>query len=143
MKDKYIYPAIFEPGLNNRYSVTFPDLPGCFTEGSTLEEAYKMAQDALKLHLYCLENDSDILPNPTPPNDIQVVNGGFVSLVDAWMPGIRQSGQLKSVKKTLTIPKWLNDMAEHEGVNFSYLLQRALKEYLKELSENYADYDDF
>ena len=143
MKDKYIYPACFDPSSNSGYSVTFPDLPGCFTEGSTLDEAYRMAQDALKLHLYCLEKEGEVLPSPTSPNAIKVENGGFVSLVDVWMPGIRRSGQLKSIKKTLTIPKWLNDIAEHEGVNFSYLLQRALKDYLKEHSEDYADYDDF
>lgn len=143
MKEKYIYPACFDPSSNSGYSVTFPDLPGCFTEGSTLDEAYKMAQDALKLHLYCLEKEGDVLPIPTSPNAIKVENGGFVSLVDVWMPGIRRSAQLKSIKKTLTIPKWLNDIAEHEGVNFSYILQRALKDYLKQHSEDYVDHDDF
>ena len=142
MKDRYIYPAIFESDVDNRYSVSFPDLPGCFTEGDTLDDAYKMAQDALKLHLFSLEKDGEVIPPPTLPSDIKIPEEGFMSLVDVWMPAIRRSNQLKSVKKTLTIPKWLNDIAEREGINFSYLLQKSLKDYLKEHTEDYADYSE-
>ncbi len=87
--DRHIFPAIFEPGEKKGYCITFPDLPGCITEGDSLEEALRMAKEALELHLYSLEEDGDIIPSPTPPEGIAVPEGVFVTLVDAWMPLIR------------------------------------------------------
>ncbi|MDO7788671.1 type II toxin-antitoxin system HicB family antitoxin [Desulforamulus aquiferis] len=130
MKDKYIFPAIFQACEEGGYCVTFPDLPGCITEGDTMEEAFYMAKDALLLHLWCMEDEGDIIPEPTLPDMIQVIAGGFVSLVEVWMPSMRDKMANKAVNKTLTLPKWLNDLAEQEKVNFSYILQNALKQYL-------------
>lgn len=128
--DSYIFPAVFEPGEIKGYSVTFPDLPGCVTEGDTLEEALRMARDALELHLYGLEDDGDEIPVPTPPEKIDVPQNAFVAPVEAWMPLVRDEMANRSVKKTLTIPKWLNDLAEERRFNFSHILQTALKERL-------------
>jgi predicted RNase H-like HicB family nuclease len=128
--DKYIFPAIFELGENKGYCISFPDLSGCITEGETLEEAYNMAKEALELHLYGMEEDGDIIPIPTQPNKIKLNSDSFISLVEAWMPLIRNEMSNKAVKKTLTIPKWLNDEAENKKVNFSQILQAALKEHL-------------
>lgn len=128
--DKYIFPAFFEPGEKKGYVVTFPDLPGCITEGDDAEEALFMAKEALELHIYGLEEDSDPIPEPTVPERLNVPGKGFISLVEAWMPMVRDEMSNKAVKKTLTIPKWLNDMAEKRNVNFSHVLQTALKDYL-------------
>lgn len=128
--DRYIFPAIFEPGERNGYTVNFPDLPGCITEGETMEEALHMAKEALELHLYGMEEDGDQIPAPTRPEELTVPEKTFVSLVEVWMPIIRDEMENKAVKKTLTIPKWLNDVAEKSNVNFSQVLQSALKEYL-------------
>lgn len=128
--DSYIYPAVFENGAHHGYTVTFPDLPGCVTEGETLEEALHMAKEALELHLYGMEEDHDHVPLPSPPATIRLTAGCFVSLVEVWMPLVRDEMQNRAVKKTLTIPKWLNDIAEKKQVNFSQVLQLALKEYL-------------
>ncbi len=128
--DRYIFPAIFEPGLRKGYTVSFPDLPGCLTEGDTMEEALYMAKDALELHLYGMEEDGDLIPEPTRPEDVTIAPKSFISLIEVWMPVIRDEMQNKAVKKTLTIPKWLNDVAEKNNVNFSQVLQTALKEYL-------------
>jgi Uncharacterised protein family (UPF0150). len=65
--DRYIFPAIFESDGNGGYTVTFPDLPGCITEGDTLDEALYMAKDALELYIYNLEEDNEIIPDPTAP----------------------------------------------------------------------------
>jgi predicted RNase H-like HicB family nuclease len=127
--DNYIFPAVFEPGEIKGYIVTFPDLPGCVTEGDTLEEALRMARDALELHLYGME-DGDEIPGPTPPEKVGVLKGAFVVPIEAWMPLVRDEMANRSVKKTLTIPKWLNDLAEERQVNFSHILQTALKERL-------------
>ncbi len=128
--DKYIYPAVFTKGEAKGYCVTFPDLPGCITEGDTLEEAMLMAKEALALHLYGMEEDQDRIPQPTPPEKVSVADGSFVSLVEAWMPVIRDQIANRAVKKTLTIPKWLDDMAQKEKVNYSHILQAALKRHL-------------
>jgi predicted RNase H-like HicB family nuclease len=128
--DRYIFPAIFEPGEKKGYTVSFPDLPGCITEGDTMEEALHMAKEALELHLYGMEEDEDKIPNPSRPEELKVSEKSFISLVEVWMPVIRDEMENKAIKKTLTIPKWLNDVAEKNNVNFSQVLQSALKEYL-------------
>lgn len=129
-KDRYIYPAVFEPCEEGGYCVTFPDLPGCITEGDTLEEALHMARKALALHLWSMEDDGDAIPEPTPPQNVRPPQGGFVAPVEAWMVPLRDKIANKAVNKMLTLPKWLNDLAEERHVNFSQVLQRALKEYL-------------
>lgn len=128
--DRYIFPAIFEPGEIKSYTVTFPDLPGCITEGDTMEEALHMAKDALELFMYGMEEDNETIPEPTAPENIAVPQKAFVSLVEVWMPIVRDEMENRAVKKTFTIPKWLNDIAEKNKVNFSQVLQSALKEYL-------------
>jgi len=128
--DRYIFPAIFDICVEGGYCVTFPDLSGIVTEGDTLEEAYSMARDALELCLYGMEQDNDPIPQPNLPSAIPIPPGGFVSLIEAWMPPVREEMLSRSVKKTLTIPKWLNDVAEQKNVNYSQLLQASLKEFL-------------
>ncbi len=89
-----------------------------------------MAKEALELHLYGMEEDGDAIPAPTPPEEIGVQKGAFITLIEAWMPFIRDVMASRAIKKTLTIPKWLNDLAEERQVNFSQILQTALKNYL-------------
>lgn len=128
--DRYIYVAIFTKD-NDVYNISFPDLPGCYTYGVTIEEAYNMAKEALELHLYGMEDDGDEIPTPTSAEDININYGkSFTTLVEAYMPLVRNQMLNKSVKKTLTIPKWLNDLAEKHNINFSQLLQDSLKNYL-------------
>lgn len=134
--DTYIYPAIFEPCEESGYTVTFPDLPGCITEGDNLKEAIYMAKDALELYIYNLEDDKEEIPFPSKPEDIKVSNGFFVVPIEAYMPLIRNEMANKAIKKTLTIPYWLNKIAEEKKVNFSQILQTALKEQL-----NIKDYN--
>ncbi|WP_168120953.1 type II toxin-antitoxin system HicB family antitoxin [Paenibacillus sp. HB172176] len=130
---KYIFPAIFDPNENGGYTITFPDLPGCITEGSDLEEAVLMAAEAMALHLYGMERDGDAIPLPSKPNEVSMEDtetGAFVSLIQSRTEPIRDELQNRAVKKTLTIPQWLNDEAEGAGLNFSQTLQFALKEKL-------------
>jgi predicted RNase H-like HicB family nuclease len=128
-KDRYIYPAIFNYA-DDGISVEFPDLPGCYTCGDNDEEALRMAKEALALHLYGLEEDNYPIPEPSPVNKLKVEPNQVVVLVEAWMPPFRDEMKHRAVKKTLTIPKWLDDLAREHNVNFSHLLQNALKEYL-------------
>ncbi len=128
-KDHYIYPAVFEYS-NDGISISFPDLPGCFSCANTDQEAIRMASDALSLHLYSLEEDNDEIPNPTPISDIRLESNQAVVLIEVYMPTMREAIENQSIKKTLTIPQWLNKIAVEKNVNFSQVLQSALKDRL-------------
>ncbi len=145
--NKYIFPAVFDPADEGEvgFTVTFPDLPGCITEGDTLQEAMAMAmaREAMELWLWDTEQNAETIPTPSRPQDIGIPKGAFVMFVTAWMNDIRDDMAHKAVKKTLTIPKWLNDEAERNKVNFSQVLQVlqvALKERLGIIE---PDHDDF
>ncbi len=129
MKEFPIYPAIFtyEP---EGISVTFPDLPGLLTCGEDDADALRMAKDGLELHLFGLEQEGAPIPAPTPAKEITAGAEQVVVLVEANMPLARREIRNVAVKKTLTIPQWLNEMAEKEHVNFSQVLQSALKDVL-------------
>ena len=129
LPSKYTYPALFQPETNGAYSVSFPDLDGCFTEGDTYDSAYANAVDALSLHLYGMEEDGETIPAASVPTPCAYA---LNVMVTAWMPPFREAMRNQSVKKTLTIPAWLNLEAERRNVNFSKLLQAALKEYLRQ-----------
>jgi len=129
---KYYFPAIFDPGTEKEegFTITFPDLPGCITEGSDMDEAVYMAKDVLAGFLYGMEEDGDEIPAPSNPSNIDLPKGAFISIVEVRTDYIRDEIENKAVKKTLTIPKWLNDAAENENINFSQLLQFAIKDRL-------------
>jgi predicted RNase H-like HicB family nuclease len=118
-----IYPAIFLTE-DVGYSVFFPDLVGCQTQGDSLEEALEMAEEALAIYLACKEDNNEALPAPSEPTAIKTNDKEFVSLVSCVTDKFRNN---KSVKKTLTIPFWLNEEAEKRDINFSQTLQEALK----------------
>ncbi|MCG5026842.1 type II toxin-antitoxin system HicB family antitoxin [Anoxybacillus flavithermus] len=128
-KDRYIYPAIFDYSSDG-ISVEFPDLPGCFTCGDTEEEAFKMAKEAMALHLYGLEQENEEIPHPSKVSEIQTENNQVIVFIEVWMPPFRHEMENKAVKKTLTIPKWLDDLAREHNVNYSQILQEALKKHL-------------
>jgi antitoxin HicB len=121
-----IYPAIFHKE-DGSYWVEFPDLPGCQSFGETLEETMKVAQEALGLYIISkLECDENI-PDPSEIGAIKIKEGN-ASYVATEIDNFRK--KTKSVKKTLSIPQWLNEAAEKQHVNFSSTLQKALKNQL-------------
>lgn len=129
MKDTYIFPAVFDYA-DDGISISFPDLPGCLPCADDLEEAVKNAKEAMMLHLYGMEEDNETIPEPTSVTNIQTENGQAIVLIDAFMPPFRERLKTRYIKKTLSIPSWLNAEAEHSGINFSAVLQEALKERL-------------
>lgn len=122
----YVYPAIFTPEEDGGYSVLFPDLEGCFTCGDNLADALFMAEDALALVLYGYEHDSRIIPTPSKASDITLSDGEFVNYVSCNTLEYRKRFNNKAVKKTLSIPEWLNETAMSMNINFSQVLQEAL-----------------
>lgn len=128
MSKKYYYPAIFTVE-DVGFSVRFPDIPGCYTEGDTIEEAYKMAASAIGLYAH-KEDGKFEFPKASAPDGIKLDKGEFLVLVEFDLVEYLKNTSDKAVKKTLTIPSWLNNLAEQNNVNFSNVLQNALKEYL-------------
>ena len=124
MKTKYTYPAIFKKEKNG-YFVNFPDIKPCYTEGATLEEAVIMAKDVLESRIEVALEKGETLPIPSR---FESLKGDKVMLIVADVENIKS--QTRFVKKTLSIPHWLNVAAEKEHINFSGVLQEALKERL-------------
>lgn len=127
---KLFYPAVFHPEETG-YSVSVPDLDGCFTEGGdTLEEAYNMAFDAIGLCITDILNNKQKVPAASVPKKISRDSDDFVVLVEFDMTAYLKKHDSKAVKKTLTIPSWLNEAAEEKHINFSAVLQDGLKKQL-------------
>jgi predicted RNase H-like HicB family nuclease len=118
-------------------SVRFPDLPGCNTYGDTAEQAHLEAREALGGFLCIMEQEEDIVPEPSSLDVIirQLDEGEAACDVQVYMPTIREAMDSKAVKKTLTVPKWLNDESERHNLNFSQILQDGLKRSLGALTE--------
>lgn len=129
LKNTYVYPAIFDYAEDG-ISVEFPDLPGCLTCGDTEDEAIAMAKEAMGLHLYGMEKDGDVIPTASSIKDISVDQNQVIVMIDVWMPLIRENINNQAIKKTLTIPQWLDELAKEKNVNFSRVLQDALKDLL-------------
>ncbi|MBR4581294.1 MAG: type II toxin-antitoxin system HicB family antitoxin [Lachnospiraceae bacterium] len=127
---KYIYPAVFTPEAEGGYSVTFPDIEGCFTCGNDLEEALSMAKDALSLMLVDIEDEKGDIPKASEINSLKMKKNEFASLIFADTMVYRQTLNNAAVKKTLSIPAWLNQAAIAAGINFSQVLQDALRAQL-------------
>lgn len=126
---KYVYPAIFTPE-DGAYSVLFPDLDGCYTCGDDLTDAMYMANDVLAFTLYDYEKNGRAIPKPSSSKDIETEGDAFVSYVMCDTLEYQKTNNNKAVKKTLSIPEWLNEMATDANINFSQVLQNALKEQL-------------
>lgn len=122
----YAYLAEFTKNENKSYTVTFPDLPGCITEGANFHEAQLMAKEALELHLYNLEDDNEALPHPSSPDSLNIACGGLISMIQANMLLTRMEMDNKRISKNCTLPKWLIKAAENEKLNFSKILEAAL-----------------
>lgn len=127
---KYVYPAVFTPESIGGYSINFPDLPHCYTQGDDMQDGYKMAEDVACSVLVDLENERQEIPAPSDPASLHLEPGEFTALIGADTLAYRQATDSRAVKKTLSIPNWLNLLAEKESVNFSQTLQEALKERL-------------
>lgn len=132
-----IYPACFFKEENG-YSVIFPDLNGLATCGETLDEAMRMAVDCLTGYIRWCKDDGDFIPAPSPMDQIDIeaiakdldpdspLGEAFVNMVSVDVEAYAKEHFDKTVRKSLTIPAWLNDTAMEMGINFSQTLKEAL-----------------
>lgn len=136
-----IYPACFFKEESG-YCVVFPDLDNLSTCGESLEEAMTMAVDCLAGYLYSLKQERKAAPAPSDMQSIHMdriareleiddAQESFVNLVSVDVASYARTHFERSVKKTLTIPEWLNNAALEKGLNFSQVLQDALKQRLQ------------
>lgn len=123
---KVYYPVIFHPEETGGFSAVVPDVDGCFSEGNTFSETVEMVQDAIGLAI----EDMQDAPVASEPNSFELESGDFVTVVPFDAVKYRQKNDNRAVKKTLSLPSWLNSMAEEQQINFSAVLQSALKQRL-------------
>lgn len=123
--NKLFYPAVFHKAEEGGFWVSFPDFPECFTEGDDMTQAYEMAVEALGLALVSRKEDKEEIPAPTEIDKLNSDDGTLV-IVEFDMLEYQKKHNSRAVKKTLSIPEWLNEEATAMGVNFSQVLQEAL-----------------
>lgn len=124
--ERYFYPAIFTYEPNKEISVVFPDL-NVATSGINDDDAFLSARELLGCVLCGLEEDGESIPKPTPLCNIIINENESTALIDVYMPSLRQAHINRSVSRTVTLPAWLNAAALERNINFSQVLQDALK----------------
>ncbi len=121
---EYVYPAIFHSNEDGSFTITYPDLPGCISEGKNLANAMYMAQTALAQWIEYLTDKKQSLPSPTNLKCLKTTDLEFVNLIRADIKDRR------AVKRTVSIPKWMDDMVSEAGLSLSRVLQEALRDKL-------------
>ena len=122
MKNNYVFPAVFHANNDGSYTVNFPDLKGCITEGKSIEEALIMAESVLKQHLSVLLEMKKSIPVPTEYKKIKIKTGEFVNLIRVEIKDER------AVRKTISIQKWQDDKITEDGLSLSRFVQDKLSE---------------
>lgn len=131
---KYKFPALLIEE-DNGYFVEFPDLDDVFTQGKTPAEAIENAEDVLNLMLWDKEENNEKIPEPSnlDLNKIQSDKNrkAILAIIQADTLEYRKRHDNKTVRKNVSIPSWLNQLAIKKNINFSNMLQNALKHELK------------
>ena len=129
--NNYFYPAVFHSDTSGGYWISFPDFPECMTQGETMEDAYRMASEAMGLCIDEKLKANEELPEASAAYSYTVDEGDFSCLIEFDLMKYRKEHNNKAVKKTLSIPEWLNEAAIAQGINFSQVLQEALLQKLE------------
>ena len=127
--ERYFYPAVSTYEPEQEIAVVFPDL-NCATSGINDDDAFLSARELLGCVLNGLEEDNEEIPSPTSLSQIKLQDNEKAVLVDVYMPSIRMAQINRSVSRTVTLPAWLNALALEHNINFSQVLQDALKTQL-------------
>ncbi len=127
--ERYFYPAVFTYEQGQEIAVFFPDLD-CATSGTNDDDALLSARELLGCVLFGLEEDGEEIPSPTPLDKVETLPNEHTVLIDVYMPSIRMAQVNRSVNRTVTLPAWLNAAALERNINFSQVLQDALKAQL-------------
>ena len=123
---KYVSPALFAKE-DESIIVTFPDLEDTFTDGTTMQEAFENAEDVLNLMLWNREEEKDDIPMPSSPEQITVPQGATLAMIKADTLAYRKLHDTKTIRRSITIPSWLDTLARERNINFSQLMQNAIR----------------
>ncbi|MCI6380874.1 MAG: type II toxin-antitoxin system HicB family antitoxin [Faecalicoccus sp.] len=124
------YLAVLEPSGEKSYSLYFPDMPGCYSDGKNLEDALKKAKDALELHYYGMVKDGEKVPKSTGKVSKEDAEGCIVCPVTIYPDVVVEKYNNKKVKTNCTLPAWLKEIAENNHINYSQVLEAAIKQKL-------------
>lgn len=124
--ERYFYPAVFTYEEGQEIAVVFPDLDVA-TSGINDHDALMSARELLGCVMFGLEEDGEEIPEPTPLSKVSLRDNERVVLIDVYMPSVRMAQVNRSVSRTVTLPAWLNAAAQERNINFSQVLQDALK----------------
>ncbi|MCL2054141.1 MAG: type II toxin-antitoxin system HicB family antitoxin [Oscillospiraceae bacterium] len=127
---KHVYPAIFRPEEGYGFCIIFPDIKKGATQGDDISDGMAMAEDFLASALCKMEDIGEEIPNPSDINSLVLQERDIATFVSVDLAEYRRRTENKFIKKTLTIPSWLNALAEDSRINLSQTLQQALKEKL-------------
>lgn len=127
-QERYFYTAVFNYD-DNEISVIFPDFDVA-TSGVDEDDALLSARELLGITIFGYEEDGQPLPAPTQLSAVECEPGERAVLIDVYMPSVRNANINKSVNRTVTLPAWLNSVALEHNINFSQILQDAIKQQL-------------
>ncbi len=125
---KKAYPIIMTQGKNH-IVVYIPDF-NINTQGNDYADAIEMARDAIGLMGIDMEDDNEQIPEPSDLITLHTNEGEILTLVDADFTEYRRQNDMRTVRRNVTLPSWLNSVAEKSGINVSAVLQKALREEL-------------
>ena len=129
LADRYVYPAVLTYEPDQEIAVVFPDFDQA-TSGLNDPDALYSARELLGGVIAMMEEDGEELPAPSPLESIETESNQRAVLVDVYMPSVRMAQVNRSVNRTVTLPAWMNAAAMERNINFSQVLQEALRERL-------------
>lgn len=128
--NKLFYPAIFHQAEEGGFWVSFPDFPECFTDGDDIASVYETATEALGLAITSRKEEGQEIPTASSVTNL-TVDDGTIAIIEFDMLEYQKKHNSRAVKKTLSIPEWMNEQALSMGLNFSQVLQEALLQKFK------------
>lgn len=126
---KAIYTATFTIE-DNKYFARVPDLKGCITTANSLDEAIELITDAANGWIVTAEDHDDDIPSPTPQNELSIEPGTVCSLISIDTLAYRAETDTHAVRKNVSIPAWMANLADKKNINVSQVLQEGLLQKL-------------
>ena len=124
---KYVYTATFVPNEDGtKYYCKVPDLPGCITTGSSINDAIEMITDAASGWLVVAEDEGNEIPAPTSQHNLNIPENALCSIILIDTFAYRAATDTRAVRKNVSLPAWMAALAEKQGVNCSQVLQEGL-----------------
>jgi predicted RNase H-like HicB family nuclease len=126
----FVYPVIFSREEDGSFCVYAPDIPGCVTEASDYADGVTKIRDGICGMLYAMERGGLSVPKPSDPGGVRLEPGDVVALVDAPLEDYKRRVGNRAVRRTISIPEWMDDLVSRSGISLSQVMQDALRQTL-------------